>query len=144
LGQKKRDFQGDRGKIRFTGALSAGTFMRMVIVTQLLAALIVIVLSGLFAGWPDTRSALYGAALGMVITMLTKRSTDRTLQTAVDNPRYGAISMFSGFALKYAVAVLGLLAGLVALRLPATPMISAFILMILVQALSSLWIRDLK
>lgn len=116
--------------------------MRIVIVTQLVAALIATMLTGWLMGWMATGSALYGAILGMVMTMLTKRSVDRTLKAAVENPRYSAIALFSGFALRYAVAILGLITGFTVLRLSATPMVSTFILMILVQAFSSPWMKD--
>jgi ribose/xylose/arabinose/galactoside ABC-type transport system permease subunit len=49
--------------------------------------------------------------------------------------------MFSGFALRYAVAILGLLAGFKVLRLSAEPMIAGFILMIVVQVLAMTLLR---
>ena len=92
--------------------------------------------AGILAGWQEALAIVYGASLGIMITLLTRRSTDRALSAAVENPTHGVIAMFSGFALRYAVAILGLLAGFRILQLPAESMIAGFILMITVQMLA--------
>jgi len=115
---------------------SASPPMRLFYISQLIIAVFVAMAAGAFSGWQEVLAILYGAMLGIMITLLTRRSTDRALQAAVVNPRNGVITMFSGFALRYAVAILGLLAGFKVLQLPVEPMIAAFILMIVVQVLA--------
>ena len=136
LGQKTR-FLGIGAALDPPVYVISGTFMKIVIVTQLLAALIVIVLTGLFAGRPEAVSVLYGAALGMVNAMLTKRSANRALLAAEESPRYGFVAMYSGLMLRYAIVILGLLIGFRVLQLVAIPLISSFVLMIIVQVIAS-------
>jgi len=95
----------------------------------------------LLGDWSDVLAIVYGASLGVVITLLTRRSSDRALLAAVENPTHGVVRMFSGFVLRYAVAILGLLAGFWILRLPAEPIIAGFILMIIVQMLAMTLLR---
>jgi hypothetical protein len=99
------------------------------IATAILTALSFVVWESLIAGW----SALYGGILALFVTILTKRSTDRALEKAVDNPAHGMITMFSGFALRYLIAILGLLIGFKTLQFEALPMIIAFVLVIIMQ-----------
>jgi hypothetical protein len=110
--------------------------MRSLYTFQLVSALLAALVAGFLGGWPETLAIVYGALLSVMITLLTRRSTDRALSAAVENPTHGVIAMFSGFALRYAVAILGLLAGFKVLQLPAESMIAGFILMIVVQVLA--------
>jgi|GEM_PF-4430140 len=109
--------------------------MRLLYISQLISMVLVALAVGFLAGWQESLAIVYGASIGMMITMLTRRSTDRALSAAVENPTHGVVAMFSGFALRYAVAILGLLAGFRVLQIPAEPMIAGFVLMIIVQAL---------
>lgn len=115
--------------------------MRLLFVSLLLAAVLAVFVAGVFGTWLDVLAVAYGSLLGLMITLLTRRSTDRALLAAVENPRHGIVAMFSGFALRYAVAILGLLAGFKVLRLSAEPMIAGFILMIVVQVLAMTLLR---
>ena len=107
--------------------------MRLLYISQLISAALAALAAGILGGWQEALALVYGALLGVMITLLTRRSTDRALSAAVENPTHGVITMFSGFALRYAVAILGLLAGFRVLQLSAEPMIAGFILMIVVQ-----------
>ena len=115
--------------------------MRLLFVSLLLAAVLAVFVAGVFGTWLDVLAVAYGSLLGLMITLLTRRSTDRALLAAVENARHGIVAMFSGFALRYAVAILGLLAGFKVLRLSAEPMIAGFILMIVVQVLAMTLLR---
>ncbi|NOR40553.1 MAG: hypothetical protein GQ537_05035 [Gammaproteobacteria bacterium] len=115
--------------------------MRLLFVSLLLAAVLAVLVAGVFGTWLDALAVAYGSLLGLMITLLTRRSTDRALLAAVENARHGIVAMFSGFALRYAVAILGLLAGFKVLRLSAEPMIAGFILMIVVQVLAMTLLR---
>lgn len=111
--------------------------MRILIGSQMAMAFIA-ALTMLYQESVDAMLAtLYGALIGIMITLLVRRSTDRALQKAVDNPSHGIVIMFSGFFLRYAVAILGLLVGFKVLHLLTVPMITGFILMILVQVFTS-------
>lgn len=115
--------------------------MRLLLLSQLASALIAGVILGILGDWSDFPAMGYGASLGMLNSLLTKRSSDRALSAAVKNPTHGLVAMFSGFALRYAVAILGLLTGFRMLHLAAEPMIGGFILMIVIQVLASTWVR---
>jgi hypothetical protein len=115
--------------------------MRLLFVSLLLVAVLAVLVAGVFGTWLDALAVAYGSLLGLMITLLTRRSTDRALLAAVENARHGIVAMFSGFALRYAVAILGLLAGFKVLRLSAEPMIAGFILMIVVQVLAMTLLR---
>jgi zinc transporter ZupT len=115
--------------------------MRLLYISQLISAVLAALVAGILGGWQEVLAVVYGALLGVMITLLTRRSTDRALSAAVENPRHGVITMFSGFALRYAVAILGLLAGFRILRLPAESMVAGFILMIIIQMLAMTLLR---
>lgn len=115
--------------------------MRLLLLSQLASALIAGAILGILGDWSDFPAMVYGALLGMLNSLLTRRSSDRALSAAVKNPAHGLVAMFSGFALRYAVAILGLLAGFRMLHLAAEPMIGGFILMIVIQVLASTWVR---
>lgn len=115
--------------------------MRVVIGTQLVLAAIAVLLAGLYLGRAGALAALFGAILGILVTWLTKRSSERVLRAAVEDHSFGLVAMYVGFALKYAVTVLGLLIGFRVLQLTAAPMVSVFILMILAQVFCSPWIK---
>jgi F0F1-type ATP synthase assembly protein I len=114
--------------------------MRLLFVSQLFVAVIGVLVIGLLNLWPNALAFAYGTSLGLIMTVLTRRSADRALSAAVENPGRGLIAMYSGFALRYAVAILGLMTGFRVLGLPAEPMIGGFILMIIVQVLVSVLI----
>ncbi|TNF91396.1 MAG: ATP synthase subunit I [Gammaproteobacteria bacterium] len=103
--------------------------LQLQVATAILAALSFVYWDTWMAGW----SALYGGLLAVIITLLTKRSADRALEKAVENPVHGMVVMFSGFALRYLIAILGLLIGFKALQFQAVPMITGFVLVIIVQ-----------
>jgi len=109
--------------------------MKLLFVSQILLAGIAMLAAGVLGIQADVVAVLYGSVLGLMITLLTWRSTGRALLAAVENPRHGVVAIFSGFALRYAVAILGLLAGFKILHLPAESMIAGFILMIIIQVL---------
>ena len=111
--------------------------MRMLLIFQLVTVMLVGVILGILGEWSSISAMIYGALLGIVNTFLTKRGADRALLTAVENPTHGIVAMYSGFAMRYAVALLGLLAGFRLLHLAAEPMIGGFILTIVIQALGS-------
>ncbi len=111
--------------------------MRILIGTQLLAAVVASIVAFNMVATSGMLALIYGASIGVLITLLVRRSTDKALETAVENPGHGVVVMFSGFALRYAVAILGLLIGFKTLKLMAVPMIAGFILMIIVQVFIS-------
>ena len=115
--------------------------MRLLFVSQLLIAVCAVLATGVFSVGVNALAVAYGSLLGLMITLLTRRSTDRALAAAAENPAHGVVAMYAGFALRYAVAILGLLAGFRVLRLTAEPMIAGFILMIIVQVLVSALLR---
>lgn len=115
--------------------------MRLVFISQILAASLATLAMILLSAQAGAIAIAYGALLGVLTTLLTRRSTDKALQAAVENPTHGIVAMFSGFALRYAVAILGLLVGFRVLHLPAEPMIAGFILMIVIQVLAATLIR---
>lgn len=110
--------------------------MRNLLLLQLLLAMSACATLLLMHGGAVAGSAGFGSLIGIAITLLTRRSSDRALSAAVENPTHGLIAMYSGFALRYAVAILGLYLGLKILNMMASPLIGGFILMILVQAAS--------
>lgn len=112
--------------------------MRIVIGAQLTTTALVIVIVSLVMGWANALSALFGAALGISVTALTRRSADRALLAAEESPRYGFVALYSGLVLRYAVVILGLLVGFRVLQLAAIPLISSFVLMIIVQVVTSI------
>lgn len=99
---------------------------------------------GALASWFVAAAFVYGAAIGLLMTILTRRSTDKALLAAVENPRHGVVVIFSGFVLRYATAILGLLAGFKILGLSAEPVIAGFVLMIIVQVLTSFLVKPLN
>ena len=115
--------------------------MRLIFVSQIVAAAIASIVMSVLGAQADAIAVACGALIGLMITYLTLRSTDRALRAAIENPTHGVATMFSGFVLRYAVALLGLLAGFRVLQLPAEPMIAGFILMIIVQVLVSALLR---
>ncbi|MCW8963019.1 MAG: ATP synthase subunit I [Gammaproteobacteria bacterium] len=115
--------------------------MRLIFISQILAACVVTLVMALLSTQADAIAVAYGALLGLTITLITRRSTDRALQAAVENPTHGIVAMFSGFALRYAVVILGLLAGFRVLHLSAEPMIAGFILIIVIQVLVATLLR---
>jgi len=115
--------------------------MRTLLVIQLVAAALAGVALGLLEGWSVFSAVIYGASLGLLNTILTKRGADKTLVAAVKKTTYGLAAMYSAFALRYAVAILGLLAGFRLMNLAAGPMLGGFILMIVIQALAPVWLR---
>ena len=84
---------------------------------------------------------LYGSLLGVLLSVLMHSNTGKALAVAVDNPQHGMVVIFGGFFLRYAVAGLGLLAGFKVLQLMALPMLSGFVLMLIVQVFASLLAR---
>lgn len=115
--------------------------MQLIIISQLLVAIFVALAMGIFGSWSYVMAVIYGSLLGVMITLLTRRSTDRALLAAVENPTHGVVAMFSGLAQRYAVAILGLLAGFKVLQLQAESMIASFVLMIIIQALAMILFR---
>ena len=115
--------------------------MRLILFSQLVAIAIVSVATMVFAGKAESLAVVYGATLGVLISMLTRRSTDRALEAAVVNTTHGMLAMYSGLILRYAVAILGLLAGFRVLHLPAEPMLAGFVLMIIVQLVAAMMLR---
>ena len=109
----------------------------MLLIFQLVTAAVAGGIFGILGGWPDLVGVLYGASLGILNTFLTRRGADKALRTAVENPTHGMIAMYSGFATRYVVAILGMLAGFRVLHLAAEPIIAGFILTIVIQALGS-------
>lgn len=115
--------------------------MQIVIGAQLVITILVVVITGLIMGQADALSVLFGAAIGISVVILTKRSADRALLVAEENPRYGFVAMYSGLVLRYAVVILGLLVGFRVLHLAAIPLIGGFILMIIVQVITSFGVK---
>jgi hypothetical protein len=113
--------------------------MRVIYVSQLLAAAIAIAAMAGLGTQAEVVALAYGTVLGWMITLLTRRGTDRALLNAVDNTTHAMVAMYSGFVLRYAVAILGLLVGLRVMQLNAEPMLAGFILMIMVQALAAIF-----
>ena len=114
----------------------------LVLVSQLLVTIITV--SVALGTQADAVAAAYGALLGVVTTLLILRSTDRTLQTAVENPTHGIITMFSGLALRYSVAVLGFLVGFKILYISAELMTVGFILTIAIPVLVVTFVSGCK
>ena len=106
---------------------------------QLAMTALVAVIAGLVMRWSDALPVLFGAALGILATLLIKRSADRVMGAAERNPRHAFAALFSGLVLRYAVVILGLLVGFRVLQLAAVPLISGFVLMIIVQAAASMF-----
>ena len=104
-------------------------------ISQLVAATVSGLISGSMGGQNYLLASMFGAILGMLITLLALRSTERMLIAATRNRTHGLVVLYAGVALRYAVAALGLLAGFKLLHLAAEPLVGSFVLMILVQAL---------
>ena len=116
--------------------------MRVLFISQLAVAISASLVFGYLGGWSYLLASAFGALLGIAITLLVRRSTDRVLSAASRNPTHGMVALYSGFALRYGAAAVGLLAGFKVLHLAAEPMIGAFILMIFVQALTAVLVRS--
>lgn len=114
--------------------------MWVVYLSQLLVAVMAALAALILGGPAEMQALVYGAAIGWTITLLTRRGTDRALSNAVHNTMHGVIAMYSGLVLRYAVAILGLLVGFRVMQLLAEPMLAGFILMVIVQALASLFL----
>lgn len=115
--------------------------MRVLFISQLAAAVFISLLMGYYGGLLYLQASAFGALLAVVITLLAQRSTNRALRTASKNPTHGIVALYSGFALRYGTAAVGLLVGFKVLNLAAEPMIGTFILMIMVQVLVAVLIR---
>lgn len=115
--------------------------MRAVIRVQIIVAIPAALVAGLAGSWSITVPVLYGALVGLLVTWLTGRGVDRTLNTAVRDSGRAMVAMYAGFALKYMLAALGLLIGLRLLQFEALPMIGTFIMMVVVQATAAIWLR---
>ena len=115
--------------------------MRVLFISQLAAAVFISLLMGYHGGLLYLQASAFGALLAVVITLLAQRSTNRALRTASKSPTHGIVALYSGFALRYGTAAVGLLVGFKVLNLAAEPMIGAFILMIMVQVLVAVLIR---
>ncbi len=111
--------------------------MRALIGSQMALALIAALIA-LHRGSADAMLAtLYGASIGVLVTLLTRRSTDKALEKAIDSPQQGIVVMFSGFVLRYVIVILGLFFGFKALGLMAVSMLVGFTLMMIIQVFAS-------
>ena len=70
---------------------------------------------------------LYGSAIGMVSTMVTKRSVSRASQAAIDAPQYGMAPVYIGLLNKLIIVGGGFALGLIALGLGPIYLVSGYI-----------------
>ena len=70
---------------------------------------------------------LYGAILGMVSTMLSKRSVSRSSQAATTTPHYAMLPVYMGLLNKLLIVGGGLAAGLVILGLVPIFIVSGYL-----------------
>ncbi len=107
--------------------------MRVLIGSQVILALVA-ALVALYRESVDAMLAvLYGAAIGIMVVLLARRSANKAAEKAIDSPSQGIVVMFAGLVLRYAAVILGLLVGLRVLQLMTVPMLMGFSLMIMVQ-----------
>ena len=107
--------------------------MRALLILQLLVVALAASITGLMFSLKDAGAVLYGGTLAISMTLLMRRSTNRALKVAVETPGRSMAIMYSGLVLRYAMALLGLLAGFKVLQLPAQGMIIGFVLTIMIQ-----------
>lgn len=112
--------------------------MWTIFVYQLIAAAVASVIVGGVVSWAAAIALVYGALVGLMVSLLTQRSADKTLAAAVTDATRGMLALYSGFALRYGAAILGLAIGFKVLELSAQLIIAGFVLMILVQALGAI------
>ena len=70
---------------------------------------------------------LFGSAIGMVSTMITKRSVSRASQAAIDAPEFGMAPIYIGLLNKLIVVGGGFALGLIALGLGPVYLVSGYI-----------------
>ncbi len=118
------------------------SIMRALIGSQMAVALTTVIIM-LYRGSADAMLAvLYGASIGILVTLLVRRSTDKALEKAVDSPQQGIIALFSGLVLRYAVVILGLLIGLKILKLMTVSVLIGFVSVMIVWIFASHWVKS--
>ncbi len=116
--------------------------MRILTGTQLVVSVVMALVTFMMFSEGEAIAVLYGGFIAVVVTLLAIRSTDKALDAAVENTGHALVAMFSGFALRYAVAILGLLTGFKALKLLAIPMLLGFIIIVMVQIAVSFTLKS--
>lgn len=93
-------------------------------------------LQGIPHGLGNAAGCLYGALLGMVNTMLSKRSVIRSSRAAIKTPQYAMLPVYMGLLNKLLIVGGGLAIGLVALGLEPIFVVSGY----LVTQLALIWV----
>ena len=91
------------------GAISSGSLQGMATRTDAVIAL------------------LFGTAIGMVSTLISKRSVSRAGRAAIDTPEYGMVPVYVGLLNKLVIVAGGFTLGLVALGLEPICIVSGYI-----------------
>lgn len=91
---------------------------------------------GVTQGLVSAAGCIYGALLGMVNTMLSKRSVLRSSQAALKTPQYAMLPVYIGLLNKLLIVGGGLAIGLVALGLGPIFVVSGY----LVTQLALIWV----
>lgn len=115
--------------------------MPILIGTQIVVSVIAALATLSMSSETGSVAVLYGCLVAIVVTLLARRSVDKALNEAVQDSGHAMVVIFSGFALRYAVAILGLLTGFKVIKLLPVPMLAGFVLIIMVQVLVSFLIR---
>lgn len=93
-------------------------------------------LQGLSQSTLSAISCVYGALLGMVNTMLSKRSVSRSTKAAMKTPQFAMLPVYMGLLNKLLIVGGGLAIGLVALGLEPIFVVSGY----LVTQLALIWV----
>ena len=91
---------------------------------------------GITQGLVNAAGCIYGALLGMVNTMLSKRSVARSSRVALKTPQYAMLPVYIGLLNKLLIVGGGLAIGLVALGLGPIFVVSGY----LVTQLALIWV----
>ena len=122
--------------------------VRRILVLQLflalIAAAILLAIGVLTKGWEvgvdqvktPALGLLYGAAVGMMGTLLSKRSADRSSRAIVETPRYALLPVYIGLVNKLVIVGGGLAFGPIALGLGPIYVVSGY----LVAMLAFVWV----
>ncbi|MGI9319500.1 MAG: ATP synthase subunit I [bacterium] len=136
----------DRNTLRSVETLEHSARRVLIMQAVLTVALILLtfgyslVSNGLEQGIPQGRvnaiGCLYGALLGMVNTMISKRSVARSSRAAMKSPQYAMLPVYMGLLNKLLIVGGGLAIGLVALGLEPIFVVSGY----LITQLALIWV----